>query len=227
MTTNDQLILPLAVQSDFSRQAWIEDASNQEATAWITQWPDWPWPRLLCVYGEQGSGKTHLAHLWANQAKGLYLKADQACHQSPYEAFRLRQPIVLDNMESLTNQEWLFHFYNFIQDNQSSALLIANSPPSQWPVTLPDLASRLQTVISVQIHRPDELTLRTIMIKQFRDRGLLVKQEAVDYLLKQCERSFSAVNKWVVILDRAAAVKGRSITIPLIREMLSQQGSVL
>ncbi len=226
MTANDQLILPLTIHTDFSRQAWIEDVSNQEATAWIDRWPDWPPPRILCVYGEQGSGKTHLAHLWANQVNGLYLKAAQAAEQSPYEAFHQRQPIVLDEMESLTNQEWLFHFYNFIQDNQGYALLLANNPPSQWSVTLPDLASRLQTVISVQIHRPDESALKTIMIKQFRDHGLIVKPEAVDYLLKQCERSFAAVNRWVVKLDRVAATKGRSITIPLIREILIQEGEV-
>lgn len=227
MKMSDQLILPLTIHTDFSRQAWVEDISNQEATLWINRWPDWPQSRVLCLYGDKGSGKTHLAHLWVDQAKGIYLNAARAGEQSPYASFTAKQAIALDDVETLINQEWLFHFFNFIQDNQGHALLIANNPPSQWPVTLPDLVSRLQTVVSVQIHRPDEEALKAIMIKQFRDRGLTVKPEAIEYLLKQCERSFTAVNKWVVKLDQVAAVKGKAITIPLIREILAQEGAVL
>ena len=227
MSINDQLILPFTPHSDFSRQAWIEDVSNQEATACVNQWPDWPWPRIVCLYGDKGSGKTHLAYLWAKQSKGVYLNATQAQEQSPYEIFTPKQTIVLDKVELLSNQEWLFHFYNFIQETKGWALLTANHAPSRWGVTLPDLASRLQTVISVQLHRPDGAALKTIMIKQFRDHGLIVKPEVVDYLLKQCERSFAEVNRWVVELNRVGAIKGRSITIPLIREVLAQENRVL
>ncbi|NBT85639.1 MAG: DnaA regulatory inactivator Hda, partial [Alphaproteobacteria bacterium] len=38
--------------------------------------------------------------------------------------------------------------------------------------------------------------------------------------LKHIERSFGAVNAWVNKLDRYAAVHHRTITIPLIRELL-------
>ncbi|RZI45353.1 HdaA/DnaA family protein [Candidatus Finniella inopinata] len=226
MTPTNQLILPLAPSTNFSRQAWIQDASNQQAAAWVNQWPDWPAPRIVCVHGEEGSGKTHLAHLWADQAKGVHMDATQAAEKSPYETFTTKQPIALDDVEAVADQEWLFHFYNFIQDTGGSALLLATTPPSRWGVTLPDLSSRLQTIISVEILRPDEHALKAIMIKQFRDRGLIVKPEVVDYLLKLSERSFAQTNRWVLELDRVAATKGRSITIPLIREIFASESAV-
>ena len=37
-------------------------------------WPDWPCPALL-IHGPEGSGKTHLARIWAALAGGRFVPA--------------------------------------------------------------------------------------------------------------------------------------------------------
>lgn len=217
---SQQLILPLSKTADYGLETWIEDSSNFEATAWINEWPDWPWPSILCLYGESGSGKTHLAHIWAKNVGAIYLTAAQAIEQNPFHWIQGGNPIVIDDIEHMKDEEWLLHFYNLIQEHQRTALLTANLPPTRWPAKLADLKSRLQTIISVELSLPDEQTLQAIMTKQFREKGLKVKPEVIDYLLKHCERSFSAISSWASHLDEIAASQGRSITIPLIKEEL-------
>lgn len=219
-----QLVLPFKRQPNYREDSWIQDSCNQEATQWIQRWPDWPRPRIICLYGETGSGKTHLSQIWLARTRGQVLSAQQTGHSSPYTLLKDNANVLLEKADTLMDEEWLFHFYNYLQETQKYALLTAHKPPSQWGVRLPDLYSRLQTIIAIEITRPEEKALHAIMLNQFQQRGLNVKPEVVDYVLKHCERSFAAVTAWVQKLDHLAASQGRSITIPLIRNALGEDG---
>ncbi len=217
---NQQLILPLSHTPNYSRETWVEDISNREAMSWVDHWPDWTWPRIVCLYGEAGSGKTHLAHIWVKQVGGVYLTASQAVEQTPYHWVKAGKPVAIDYADNLKDEKWLFHFYNLLQEVQGYALLVARQAPTYWRISLPDLRSRVQTLVSVEIQQPEDFLLQDIALKLFQERGLNVRLEAIDYLLKHCERSFAAVQSWVRQLDELAATKGRSVTIPLIKEAL-------
>ncbi len=216
-----QLILPFQRQPEYSQESWINDACNQEAVQWVQRWPEWPYPRIVCLYGAEGSGKTHLSHLWKSRTEAFFLSPEKAVSLMAWEWVRPGGALVLENADRIQDETWLFHFYNALQQSEkTSALLTARTPPSQWPITLPDLRSRLQTLLTAEIRRPDDQTLFAVMSKQFHERGLTVKPEVLEYLLKYCERSFAGIQEWVDRLDRKAASQGRAVTIPLIREIL-------
>ena len=59
-----QLILDWPHQPSFAREDFLSAASNREALNAIDRWPDWP-GRMLLLVGPEGSGKSHLAALWA------------------------------------------------------------------------------------------------------------------------------------------------------------------
>src|SRR5205085_3032350 len=64
----DQLTLALALPAPtYAREDFVVAAGNREALAWIDRWPDWPAP-ALALSGPPGSGKTHLARIWAARA---------------------------------------------------------------------------------------------------------------------------------------------------------------
>ena len=46
---------------------FLEGPANVAGLALVDSWPDWP-NRIMLLVGPEGSGKSHLAAIWAEQA---------------------------------------------------------------------------------------------------------------------------------------------------------------
>jgi len=68
-----QLALALDHAESFAREDFLSGPSNAMALALIDAWPTWP-HRMVMLTGPEGSGKSHLAAVWA-QAAGARLIA--------------------------------------------------------------------------------------------------------------------------------------------------------
>src|SRR5262245_22073098 len=62
-----QLAFALPHQESLTRDNFLEGPANAAALALIESWPDWP-NRIMLLVGPEGSGKSHLAAIWAEQA---------------------------------------------------------------------------------------------------------------------------------------------------------------
>src|SRR5215468_4308596 len=62
-----QLALALGHAASFAREDFLEGPSNAAALSLIERWPDWP-SRTVLLRGPEGSGKSHLAAIWAREA---------------------------------------------------------------------------------------------------------------------------------------------------------------
>ena len=204
---------------------FIPFPGNQEAYAWITHWPQWP-SHGLVLHGAQGSGKTHLAHIWSRRATAQVFTAPAI---PTTEAIPQSASIVLENADTLAGnreqEETLFHLLNTIsaQQGKASILLTAQRAPVLWPLVIPDLRSRLLALPTAQISQPDDKTLAALIGKLFADRQIRVPAEVISYLVRLLERSYSAALNAVTCLDEAALTRKQAITLPLARTVLEQQ----
>src|SRR5438876_5446138 len=71
-----QLALALCHAENFAREDFLSGPSNAVALALIDAWPDWS-HRTVMLTGPEGSGKSHLAAIWAHAA-GARLVAPRA-----------------------------------------------------------------------------------------------------------------------------------------------------
>ena len=62
-----QLALALDHAESLAREDFLAGPSNAVALALIERWPDWP-SRTLLLRGPEGSGKSHLAAIWARES---------------------------------------------------------------------------------------------------------------------------------------------------------------
>lgn len=198
-----QIPILFPVRESFAREDFMPSDCNEEALAWIDRWPDWPYP-LLIIYGPAGAGKSHLAALWQNRAEGQSVIDDAQQFFGDAQA-----------------EEDLFHQFNLARENGTFILMTLDKPVHQQNIILPDLASRLKAAPQVEITVPDDAVLQAVLVKLFHDRQLRVEPEVIAYILPRMERSFVAAQDIVQKIDENSLSAKRSVTIPLVREILS------
>ncbi len=62
-----QIPLVLPVEPSLERDDLLESPSNQLAVDLVDRWPDWP-SNTMILAGPVGSGKSHLAKIWAQNS---------------------------------------------------------------------------------------------------------------------------------------------------------------
>jgi chromosomal replication initiation ATPase DnaA len=198
-----------------SRDTFSVSEANQAAFGLLQAWPNWP-SSFLNLVGPGGSGKSHLARIWAAQAGAHFIGLSELSDVAPGQAAVLDDIVRLDPEQ----QEALFHLYNRMVSG-GALLLVSEQPLSRLNVATPDLASRLRAVPVVEILPPDDALLEAVLRKRFDDRQLGVEQPVIEYILSRIDRSFSAIEALVATLDARAFAEQRPITIPLARDVLA------
>ena len=172
----------------------------------------------ICMVGAQGAGKTHLAHIYAQQQGGVLIHPPQLDEMLDRPPHRL----IIDDCDQLPMQaqESLLHLINLQKEQGGQLILVARLAPTRWPVSLPDLASRLQAFQMLRILEPDDQAIRVILVKLFHDRQLGVDPDLIDYLVPRMERSFASAQKMVEQLDSYSLANKANITVKFAQKTL-------
>jgi len=220
-----QLIFDLPRQVSLVHDDYFVSEANAHAYALVMAPDDWPNGKLA-LHGPKGSGKTHLARVFAQETGAEILSAAAI---TPSTLLSEASHLVIEDLEELPHhsEEALFHIHNDLSHRNGRLLLTAATPPSQWAVKLPDLASRLQATSSVSITDPDDQLLSAVLMKLFEDRQISVDIRLVSFLADRIERSFEAAQKIVAELDSEALARKRKINRALAAELLDQRGDQL
>lgn len=210
-----------------SLEDFLLSSANEEAAAWLVQREPKDWPaHTLVLCGPEGSGKTHLLHIWCDKQKAALIKLGDPVLSQIVQAKAIAPAYAIDDADECAGdvaaQEWLQHFYNATKAAGFPVLLTAKTPPAGWGLTLRDIETRLKSGPSVGLHEPDDELMRGLFLKLFADRQLLVETGVVDYLAARVDRTGSAVKQMVSLLDEAALETGRKISIPFAQKTLAQ-----
>ena len=213
-----QLAFALPHAESLSRDNFLEGPSNAEALGLIDAWPDWPGNVMLLV-GPEGSGKSHLAAIWA-EAAGARSTMAHALSAAAVPASLVTGALVVEDLNpGGFDERALFHLLNLAREDQAFVLLTARVPPSAFQVDLRDLRSRLRAIPVVSLLPPDDLLFRSLIVKLCDDRQLSVDESVVGYLASRIERSFAAAQRAVQLLDVEALRLGRPVTRTLAAEL--------
>ena len=210
-----QLRLSLERAPDLARAAFVVSGSNALAVETLDGWPDWRGGALALI-GPLGSGKTHLAAIWAARvgaatfpANGVEMMGEGA--------------ILVEDADARLPDETLFHLLNLSARPGAGLLLTSRIAPSLWPVRLPDLRSRLNALPTAGIDEPDDTVLGAMLDKFFFERNIRPSAELLAYLVRRIERSAQSARSVVARLDEAADETGRRVSRSLARLVLGEE----
>jgi chromosomal replication initiation ATPase DnaA len=214
-----QLALALPHAESLTRDNFLEGPANEAGLALIDSWPDWP-NRIMLLVGPEGSGKSHLASIWAEQAGARATSAHALTAAAVPGALATGALVVEDLKPGDFDERAMFHLMNLAREDQAFVLMTARVAPSAFEVELRDLRSRLRAVPAVSLLPPDDLLFRGLIVKFCADRQLSVDEAVVSYLITRIERSYAAVRQAVELLDTEALRLGRPVTRALAAELL-------
>jgi chromosomal replication initiation ATPase DnaA len=214
-----QLAFALPHAESLTRDNFLEGPANEAALALIERWPDWP-NRIMLLAGEEGSGKSHLASIWAEQSGARMISAHALNPASVPNALATGALVVEDLKPEGFDERALFHLMNLAREEAAFVLITARMPPSAFEIELRDLRSRLRAVPVVSLAPPDDRLLRALIVKFCADRQLAVDESLVGYLVGRIERSYGAARRTVELLDSESLRLGRPVTRALAAELL-------
>lgn len=227
-----QLPLVLEHRPALGRADFLVSACNAEAARQVTTWRDWP-GRRLALYGPARAGKTHLAHVWMQEAGARWLGAasldDAAAERLARHGRAVVEDVdalaVLDSARRLAAEKALFHLMNLSAAEGAWLMLTGRDAPARWRVRTPDLASRLGAMPVARLDRPDDTLLSSLMVKLFADRQVRVAPDVIRFLVQRIERSFEAVEAAVDALDRQSLATKRPVTRAMAGDYLAGEAA--
>ncbi|HKA79954.1 MAG TPA: chromosomal replication initiator DnaA [Xanthobacteraceae bacterium] len=212
-----QLALALDHAESHAREDFLSGPSNAQALALIDSWPAWP-HRTVMLTGPEGSGKSHLAAIWAQTAGARRIAARALDEAAVPNALATGALVVEDVAAGAFDERALFHLINLAREDGAFVLLTART--ALMSVAICDLGSRLRALPVVALAPPDDALLRAVLVKLFADRQIAVDESLINYVAMRIERSFAAARAVVGLLDGEAMRQKRPVTRALAAEFL-------
>jgi chromosomal replication initiation ATPase DnaA len=199
-----QLALPFPHAPRFDRMAFFEAPSNLQAVALLARPQAWPQHRLA-VWGDAGSGKSHLLDRWARRHRATRLSGQGLQLEPP------TGPLAIDDAD-LAAERPLLHVLNAASEAGFSVVIAGRAAPARWDTNLPDLDSRLRATLAVEIRPADDDLLRALLASLLADRQLPVPETVQEFLLRHLPRTPAALREATARLDHLALASGGRIT---------------
>lgn len=216
-----QFTLPFPTEPLYAHSDFLAGACNEDALAWIAAPGSWPALRLA-VYGAEGTGKTHLLHVFVARHHAAMLAASAVRRLVlPPDAAAL----AIDDADSVVDEVALVHLLNTAAERHMPVLLAARTPPSRWDFRLPDLVSRLRATPTVGLLAPDDGLLRALLVRLLSDHQLRVPEWLPDFLLSRLPRTGGTLRAAAARVDRLSLAGGGGITRAIAKRVVDDFGA--
>lgn len=178
----------------------------------------------LYLWGPPGCGKTHLLRAAADRAQveGEKVAAFDLGTGLPWEFDESLRLLLLDDCDRYDAARQQAAFSLFVQASACGVPVIAAGrlPPVDLPLR-DDLRTRLGWGLVYQLEPPSEAQVRALLRREGDRRGVLLGDEVLDYLLRRSARDMGHLMRLLDRLDHQALVAQRAITLPLVRQVLT------
>jgi chromosomal replication initiation ATPase DnaA len=219
-----QLVLNLPFRAAMGREDFFVSGANAAAVAGLDAWQGWPGGKMLLI-GPPGSGKTHLAHVFAAQTGARIIAATDVALADP-AARAKASALVIEDAEKIAGdpaaEEALFHLHNACLGEGCALLITASAPPQGWGLGLPDLQSRMQQAGQLTLSPPDDALMAAVLVKLATDRQMPLTPALVAHILARIDRSLDYVQRFVTALDAEALTAKQKPGTRHVRTVIAQ-----
>ena len=226
MATNynlmSQLVFKFPFKTKYYEQDYYVSSNNFSAYRLIESWPNWP-GKWVNIFGPKGCGKTHLSNILKKKINLIHIIDAKKVDNETISKFEKLDCLIIDNYKKNIDEKIFYSLLN--QSKQSDSYLLVNSilPLGNIKFDLKDLRSRTESFINLGIELPTDDLLRVIISKSFSDKQIEITPKILEYIIKNIERSYEKVFKFIKEIDDLSLSSGKSININLIKKVLKNE----
>ena len=219
--TMNQLTFKFPFSKKYYEQDFFVSTNNFSAFKLIDDWPNWP-GKWFNIFGEVGSGKTHLSKILERKIKRTKLTNAKNVDQKTLEELNNFDCLIIDNFENNVDENLFYSILN--QSKQLDNYILINSKNSIKNIkfNLKDLSSRISSFIFIGIELPTDDLLKVIITKNLSDKQININPKLANYIVNKVERSYEKMFKFIKDVDELSLSTGKSININLIKKVLNE-----
>jgi chromosomal replication initiation ATPase DnaA len=216
-----QLVFKFAFKTKYYEQDFYVSSNNFSAYKLIESWPSWP-GKWLNVFGAAGSGKTHLSKILERKIEKIQLIEAENINDRVIDNLDNVDCLIIDSYKNNIDEEILYSILN--QSKQLDNYIVINSIPSikKYNYNLQDLQSRINSFTFIGIELPTDDLLQVIITKSFSDKQINLNPKISEYIIKNADRSYEKMFKFLKDIDELSLSTGKSININLIKKVLKK-----
>jgi len=214
-----QLVFKFPFKTKYYEQDYYVSSNNFSAYRLIESWPDWP-GKWVNIFGPKGCGKTHLSNILKKKINLVQILDAKNIDNEIISKFEKLDCLIIDNYENNIDEKIFYSILN--QSKQLDSYVVMNSifPIGDIKFELKDLKSRAESFVNLGIELPTDDLLRVIISKSFSDKQIEINPKISEYIIKNIERSYEKVFKFIKEIDDLSLSSGKSININLIKKVL-------
>ena len=217
----NQLIFKFPFKIRYYEQDFYVSSNNFSAYKLIESWPNWP-GKWLNIFGDPGCGKTHLSKILEKKIKKIKILDAENINNDIVPILNQLECLIIDNYKNNIKEELLYSILN--QSKQLEKYIVINSikPISKMNLEIKDLQSRVNSFVFIGIDLPTDELLKVIISKSFSEKQININPKISDYILKNVDRSYEEMFKFIKDVDDLSLSTGKSININLIKKVLNK-----
>jgi DnaA family protein len=180
--------------------------------------------RCFYLWGEPGSGKSHLLQATVAQARASGQSAICLCRAVP-----AAMPVVaVDDVEALDDaaQIALFELYNRMRESGGMLLVSGTAAPAHLHLR-DDLRTRLGWGLVYQVQGLSDEEKAQALVQHASAKGLILPHEVTQYLLRHGRRDLPSLLIVLDALDAHCLRLKRGASVPLLKEVMQSGIGVL
>ncbi|MGB7596105.1 MAG: DnaA regulatory inactivator Hda [Gallionella sp.] len=180
--------------------------------------------RFFYVWGETGSGKSHLLQACVNAALDMLQSATYVRGSVPSAVPDMETTVVaVDDVGQLDDaaQIGLFDLYNRMRDSGAMLLVSGNESPLHLKLR-DDLRTRLGWGLVYQLHGLSDEEKARALVRHAHTLGFVLPPEVTQYLLRHGRRDLPSLMAVLESLDAHSLRLHRPPTVPLLKAVLQQ-----
>lgn len=217
----DQLTFRFPFSKKYNEQDYYVSSNNYSAFKLIDGWPEWP-GKWLNIYGEKGSGKTHLSKILENKIKKTKIISANRIDSNIIQDLNRLDCLIVDNFNNDIDEDLLYTIFNHSKQLNNYVLINSQNSIKSLNFNLKDLQSRINSFVFIGIELPTDDILKVIITKTLSDKQISISPKLTDFIINNVERSYQKVFKFIKQVDELSLSTGKSININLIKKVLEK-----